>query len=552
MDTSHDANGQRSSRPREAAPVKESGSLTAQFGVIQPARNLMGSNQRFCRSLSRESELRAAIDAVKSGEVKHNEPQDDDAGSTGRRSRRPSFQGGSGHDNRKFAALNRITWARVEKIKEAAGQPGFHVISEQLEEISEFYFWVLEKFGYLVRLWRALDRDFNMSLTHSEFLTGLRKEAFPGNARHLMKIFDLENTGILQYRCYDPAGALHLAHFKAWATEKYGSLEGAFSRLDEDGSGKLTMNEFRAAAKKHGLLDHCPGVSASTLFHMFKPDDSHTWISKEELLFLAKWRDPEWLRVEPDVEGAEEFKRKLIKRFDGNEFLAWCHGLDDQWSMSIRWEDFLKKSLSSSQRRTRRNSVELSTLVSKNQEDLLRIWRALDPNLSGQLSLREFSQNAYDLLTYFKQYCVKNYGSIEKMMIEHDENESGMLSRKEFFTLVAPKLQNGKPDHHAYAMTDGELEMLFVGLDRNGGDTVKTSEIEILDKWDCESDVKWERLWDVVFNSLCPPLGEPLTLPNGEPLSPPDVEPSSPLPLSHTRHDHSTSHPRHERLNHFL
>jgi Ca2+-binding EF-hand superfamily protein len=291
----------------------------------------------------------------------------------------------------------------------------------------------------------------------------------------------------LYYRFFDPAGALRLATLKNWVAEKFGSMKAAFKVLDADGNGSISLKEFRLGASTHGLQDD---GSASILFHMMDKDQTCK-VTVDECDFLDKWQCPDFLRVQPDHEGAERLKSQMIEFYHNNPLLAWVIGLDDKWSMCISWEQFFHKS------RSRKS------LIKGEKQDLMRIWRALDPNLSGWLSLREFSEKAYDLLTFFKQWCVKHHGSIKKMMEAHDENESGMLSRKEFFRFVAPKLTLPGPGNKM--MPHEDIEALFAGLDKNGGDTIKTEEIAFLDKWDAEGDVKFERMWSVVFNSLCPP-----------------------------------------------
>lgn len=378
-------------------------------------------------------------------------------------------------------SMNQITYGRVQKIAAAADLPEFKEVSHKLKEIADFYTWCLEQFGYLVRVWRTLDKDLSMTLTHSEFCIGLRSLGFKGNSRKLVKIFDQANSGMLYYRFFDPVGALKLASLKSWIIETFTSIPAAFKAIDGDGRGTITMKEFKQAATQHGFCDE-DFSSIAILYNMLDKDGDRK-ITLDELDFLRRWNCPEFLRTEPDYEGAEDLKRKLLE-FYGNCIVAWSMALDDKWTMCISWEQFLRK------------SEKPKSLIKGEKGKLLRIWRALDPNLSGWLSLREFSQKAYDLLTFFKAWCIKSHGSIEKTMHAYDANESGMLSRKEFFRLIVPKLQ----------MPDEDAEMLFVGLDGNHKDTIKASEIEVLDKWDSEGDVKHERLWGVVFNALCPTI----------------------------------------------
>lgn len=339
-----------------------------------------------------------------------------------------------------------------------------------MKPFADFYIWCIKKFKNPTRSWRTLDTSLNMKLTYLEFLTSLREHDFKGDGRVIFKILDRDRSGSLSYFHFDPSGATALAKLIIWAEEKFGSVEAAFDTLDTDKNGKLTPDEFRKAARHHGLETEEP---VHYLFQMIDLD-ANKMITKKEVSFLDAWGCPPWLKVQPDYEGCEAFKQHLIRKYRDNAIVAWHH-LDQNDMMRVSWEEFLAA--------CKRLKLDDSKLPA--------IWRALDDNLSGWISLHEFASDTYHLLVKFKKWATSKFGSIHKLCAMLDTNHDGFIARKEFMVVKSEMNLN-----------DDEYRVLFHGLDLEGKGMIKFAKLRYIDAWNIEEDIKEEEFWQGIQSCL--------------------------------------------------
>lgn len=336
----------------------------------------------------------------------------------------------------------------------------------------DFFKWAHKRFGSLPRCWRMLDDDCNMRITRTEFLKMTRKHEFTGDARAVFKIMDRDGTDHVTFFHFDPVGALELAELQRWAKEKFGGIQAAFKALDQDRNGQLTKKEFVAAAKSHNMPNP---HAAKTLFLILDTDNSHS-LSQKEVSVIDLWRYPPWLTAVPDHDGAKAFKEYLLKKYSNNPIRAWRKALDKQSCMRVSWDAF-------------EAYCRQSACMPK--QHLPSIWRSLDDNMSGWLSLSEFWPQAAVLLKKFVSYCKQFYGSVYKAFIEIDDNGNGRLSHSEFNVVAV-----------ACKFDEAESEMLFAGLDMGSDGRVEAEEVTFLDKWYVERENKEEELWQNMANGL--------------------------------------------------
>lgn len=339
-----------------------------------------------------------------------------------------------------------------------------------LAPFADFYMWAIQKFGNLTRCWRLLDSSLNMKLSYLEFLTSLRKYEFQGDARLIFKMLDRDHSGTLLYYHFDPAGAVELALLKEWASKKFGSITAAFREMDSDRNGKISLEEFRTGCKEHGFEND---DAHPHIFEMLDLDRDRQ-ILPAEMQFLDEWECPPWLNAIPDPQGAEEFKKSLMDKYKDNAIIAWTFGLDRDNTMRVSWHEFAAAG--------KRERIMKETLPG--------IWRALDTNLSGWISLREFDPQSHKLLADFKKYCA-HWGSIQKALPVLDKNENGIVSRRELHSAFK-----------AMALQHEEQDILWEGLELNGDGTVSRQKIAHLDKWSAEDDDREEEFWDVVGSCM--------------------------------------------------
>jgi hypothetical protein len=317
-----------------------------------------------------------------------------------------------------------------------------------------------------------------MRLSYLEFLTSLKKYEFTGDARLIFRILDRDRTGVLNYFHFDPSGAVDLAQLKSWATTMFGGVCNAFQQIDAaldekwpKRPGNLTLDEFREEAQQQGF------ISPESLCHVFEMLglDHDRKVVPSELRFLDVWDCPSWLMVAPDFTGAQEFKRRLLAKYRGNAIVAWHFGLDQNNVFRVNWHEF----------------AEIGKREQVLKEQLPGIWRALDTNLSGWLSLREFDPEVFKLLVDFKKYCAKRGGSIRQTLTILDKNENSKVSRKEMLPVIKDM-----------GLEDWAADTLYVGLDLNGEGEVTPQKIAYLDKWNIEEGNQEEEFWQVVSDCL--------------------------------------------------
>eukprot|EP00746_Dinoflagellata_sp_MGD_P010511 gnl/MRDRNA2_/MRDRNA2_121726_c0_seq1.p1 gnl/MRDRNA2_/MRDRNA2_121726_c0~~gnl/MRDRNA2_/MRDRNA2_121726_c0_seq1.p1 ORF type:complete len:590 (+),score=104.43 gnl/MRDRNA2_/MRDRNA2_121726_c0_seq1:96-1865(+) len=340
-----------------------------------------------------------------------------------------------------------------------------------LRPLADFYMWCVAKFGNLTRTWRMLDQDQNMKLTYYEFLKQLKLFDYQGDARLIFRILDRDRSGSLSYFHFDPQGAIDLATLRHWCRENFGSVVETHKILDKDRNGKLTKKEFTLGAIHHGLvmID-----SIDCLFSMLDLDHDHK-VREEELHFMDVWKPLPFLQAQPDDAGAQKLIRDLTEKYE-NPIIAWYMALDKNHAMRVCWTEF----------------AAMGKEQGINEKTLPSIWKALDHNTSGWLSLKEFHRPSYDVLVKFKNYCVEKAGSITKAFASFDLNEDCILTRREFFQTVSKEL------HLEYE----EAELLFEGLDLDGRKKISVARLRYLDMWNVEEDVQDEQCWSVIMSSF--------------------------------------------------
>lgn len=339
-----------------------------------------------------------------------------------------------------------------------------------MKQFADFYRWCIDRFKNLARCWRLLDTSLNMNLTYLEFLNSLRDNDYKGDGRQIFKILDRDRSGSLSYFHFDPGGAKALAQLRVWAEGQFGGVQQAFVVFDKDRNGSLTFQEFSQGARQYGLTTEEP------IYYLFQliDLDKNKQITKEEVAFMDAWRCPPWLKVQADHEGLQAFKENLLRKYRDNLLLAW-NNIDQNDQMRVSWEEFLAacKKLNFDEKR------------------LPGVWRALDHNLSGWVSLHELSPDAYDILVKFKRWAHRKEGNINKLLIALDENQDGWVGRREFLRIKAD-----------LNLTDDEYHMLFHGLDSDGKGAIKISKLRFLDTWNIEEDIKDEEIWNCISQSL--------------------------------------------------
>eukprot|EP00746_Dinoflagellata_sp_MGD_P131614 gnl/MRDRNA2_/MRDRNA2_65376_c0_seq2.p1 gnl/MRDRNA2_/MRDRNA2_65376_c0~~gnl/MRDRNA2_/MRDRNA2_65376_c0_seq2.p1 ORF type:complete len:585 (+),score=108.34 gnl/MRDRNA2_/MRDRNA2_65376_c0_seq2:259-1755(+) len=341
-----------------------------------------------------------------------------------------------------------------------------------LSPFADFYLWAINRFKNLTRCWRMFDSNLNMRLHAFEFYNGLRKFNYPDrDGRFMFKILDRERSGTLLYHHFDPCGADDLATLVEWCNTNFGSVQDAFRKLDKDKNGTITLAEFQSSTKQHGFK--CQRAIAC-VFEMLDVDLDRK-VTAEEMEFLDRWKCPAWLKAEPDDVAAEEFKARLLKKYGGNSIKAWHVVLDTNQSMRVDWDEFARA----------------CSELHYDRKKVAAVWRSIDANLSGCISLREFDQRGYELLLKFKNYCVDHHGGVMETFKALDENQNGIWCRKDFDYLV-----------DNLVLKEHEADYLFDAFDLRGKGKIPMSALKYVDTWNAEEEERDEEFWEIISEAL--------------------------------------------------
>merc|ERR1719238_1631088 len=90
---------------------------------------------------------------------------------------------------------------------------------------------------------------------------------------------------------------------------------------------------------------------------------------------------------------------------NGNGLKVWRTMLDKRGSMKISWEEW---TLICNELRKSGPALQLT------QDQVGSIWRAMDDDCSGYISVREWDEQAYDALSSFKRWADDTHGGVMK------------------------------------------------------------------------------------------------------------------------------------------
>lgn len=329
----------------------------------------------------------------------------------------------------------------------------FHVIEP-------FKKWCIKTHGCMIRTFRSFDMNCSMSLHRREFEDAVAMQGCKTDAAALWRYFNRDVSGMISLLEFDCEGAIEVAKFKLWYTEAFGEeIELLFSEVGMEGQETITTERFTKACADKGF-----NGSLDVLFQLFQDEDPRL-VSLEEMRMLNRWQVPLFIVHEADPEELRSWKSQLIEAYDDEPLRAWVQGLDVERSMYICWRDFEKAYIKLA-RNPGRGSVALS------RERIARAWRAMDVNLDGWVSLREFDAHIFQIVRTFKKWANANYGTVKGIFDAVDDDGNGRLSYKELATVALKHV----PD----------LEILFHGLDPKGQGVWFEKDLEFLDEWDLE------------------------------------------------------------------
>lgn len=304
---------------------------------------------------------------------------------------------------------------RLPAIQTSSILPRQSMMQKGLQALEEFNRFAAHKFGNTVRAWFMLDPEGKMAIGEKQFARACDEIGFRGNLVALWRYLDSDQSGYITILELDAQSAISLAEFKTVIRDRFGgSAMNAFNFMDDNHSDRLFKDEFVGSMKKLGFKAR----TAARLFSMF---DCHRLgsITSKDVVFLDRWNPPPYLFSRPDVVGLENFKNILRSHFT-SLLRSWRQLLDRDGTMRVSWDEFCD-TCKHLQKKGHQPGVP------KTENQRAGVWRSLDEDCGGWISLREFDQDAFDCLAKFKHWAVKNHGAVATG-VQHMVGASGKLT----------------------------------------------------------------------------------------------------------------------------
>eukprot|EP00928_Gymnodinium_smaydae_P060023 TRINITY_DN4356_c0_g2_i2.p1 TRINITY_DN4356_c0_g2~~TRINITY_DN4356_c0_g2_i2.p1 ORF type:complete len:957 (-),score=233.64 TRINITY_DN4356_c0_g2_i2:284-3154(-) len=349
-------------------------------------------------------------------------------------------------------------------------------MKREMEARDTFRRHIKKTYGNAVRAMRiALDPNQTNALTLRTLRCYCRKQDLPLNAADLFAALDADRDGFVRLEDICVKSALALASLKAFCRGEpclgscasiWGSPEAIQASREATGTWfadkKLQTKTFARALRLLGWEE--PKVTGVIL----KSLDLHGCgvISQDDLEWLDGWRPVEWATAAPDP-GAWDALRELLLGIYGHPLRAWRVLLDRDDSNTLSWFEFKK------------------ACQKIGFDRIGEAWRALDKDLSGTITMREYDPDSAHMLRSFKEWAELNYGSVKHCLKVLDSDRDGHITFSEL-NRACQKLHWTGDARLLFDCLDTDRRRTVFGVDKNGATlnaqrTLSSSEVAFLD-----------------------------------------------------------------------
>lgn len=270
--------------------------------------------------------------------------------------------------------------------------------------------------GSLIRGYRRiLAINGNFTISKVEMLKGCRQVAFEGDVMALWKAMDQDGDGCVQLGELDVRMALVLASFKKWSNDNHGSCVKAMQHLAvlaKRRTAKWSVEDLVAAVSQSSWQGPGTGISvrqATAMVHEAADIGGRRSIVAKDVAFLDSWEPTTWLCAEADYAGKEQLINMLRNRY-ANLIVAWRRVFDRSNKNHVTYKDF---------------SHACMSFQVKNAPG---IWRALDTDLLGYISLKDIDNKSAQVLLNFKNWAEETFGTIQFAFRVFDSTHNNSVS----------------------------------------------------------------------------------------------------------------------------
>lgn len=387
--------------------------------------------------------------------------------------------------------------------------------------VQDFFAWCVKTLGSVVHCWRLMDADGSMSICKPEFFKFLGERKYHASTQELWRCLDRDHSDMIDFMDFDPISAINISGFKRWAVEQVGSVEKLCKSLDANRNGKVTLEEFAEGCGRRGLKNW------QSVYCIFRMCGFHGQkaLSKGELVlstlnFLDRWQCPEYLLTNADPVALAEWRTALLNCHKGSAITAWRKDLDRDGSMRVNWQEFTKV------------CKRMMQMKPERKLNVGGIWRALDRNMSGWISLLEFDKEAYTALSEFKTHAVETSGGCQRLLVQISPKGAHEVTLKDFrkalrdSSLGVPSEMDSESSDEEVAVRMGarrslvekarkdakkeaavnawavQTDAFFQALDYNRSGVITPDEVLFLDRWNPAQDRKEEETWFSLVDGL--------------------------------------------------
>mmetsp|Transcript_39865 Transcript_39865/g.72609 ORF Transcript_39865/g.72609 Transcript_39865/m.72609 type:complete len:763 (-) Transcript_39865:54-2342(-) len=337
--------------------------------------------------------------------------------------------------------------------------------SKQAEIIREF---LEAREGSSLKAWLFyFDTNGDQKISLNEFIRGMRRLNYSGDVTHAFTLLDKDGSGELSLEEIDVAQASLWRSFCKWSMNEFDSTQDMIDRLGskEDGGDKVSEKTFINNLEKLGWN----GGFASLIFQSLDVD-SVGYVTTGCLKWLETEKRRQKRKETARMKAAMQEKRsKAIQRRIAeeqmNEFKVF---LRRKYGSFIRaWRCALSEH---SLNLTRAELFKAIAAIGF-PCDVRSLWQAFDKDDSGTISIEELHPKGAEILAHFHKFVQDNFGSACAAFRAFDKTHKKKLRLPEFLAAVKG---------HGFHLP---AKNLFHGLDTHGHKVIIEDDFIFLDNW---------------------------------------------------------------------
>jgi len=332
--------------------------------------------------------------------------------------------------------------------------------------------WLEAREGSSLRAWlRHFDQNNDQKISLNEFVRGMKRLNYTGDITTAFTYLDSDASGELSLDELDAAQASLWRHFRAWCVASFG---GPTDMLKQIAGSADTVWEnidechFRDGLRWLGWSDGCEDLLFRSLDANelgFITEDNLRWLEVEKRRQRRKEQAKLKATSQQDTKRSKEkerriadavlsdFKRFLRRRY-GHFVRAWRRVLSPDGSMVLQKNDLFKAVAS------------IGWLG-----DVRLLWQAFDKDDSGTVSIEELDVHGAEILAHFHKFVKDQFGSASSAFRQLDKFNTRKLRQPEFAAAVKS---------HGFRHP---AKSLFHGLDLQGNRTIVEEDLLFLDRW---------------------------------------------------------------------